>query len=267
MAIIISVVNNKGGVAKTSTVSSLGYAWARTGKKVLLVDLDSQANLTTITSTIPIDEHERLILDALIDKEQPPIDKVEDNLDVIPSGLGLANFERELASDNLRVYALSDVLAHVKDQYDYIILDCPPALSTITYNALVASDFFIMVSTPDSMSYSGIKMIVTLAGDIRTNPRLNPNLKLLGCLVTRANERAKVDNLYIRRIKEEMTERHFIPIVIPMEEAMKQAVACGMNIFDYKADSKCAQAYQELAEYLERKIQNKLNETKEVDNE
>lgn len=254
MARIIAVVNNKGGVGKTTTVANLGYAWARAGKKVLLVDLDSQANLTTLVDTIPIDEHERIIYDSLIDRKAPPIDKVEGNLDIVPSGLSLSSYEKDSVKDNLWIYALKDVLAHVEDAYDYIILDCPPALGSITYVSLVASDYFLLIGTPDSMSYSGMKMILTLAKDIKTNPRLNPNLQLLGSILTKAKPKEKVDNLYIRRIREEMGEKHFIPIIINDETAVKQSAACGINIYDYKADSKAAAGYKEIASLLSQRI-------------
>lgn len=260
MAVTIAIVNNKGGVGKTTTVANLGYAWARSGKRVLLVDLDSQANLTTLVDTIPIDEHNRIIYDSLIDRQAPPIDKVETNLDIIPSGLTLSSYEKDSVKDNLWIYSLKDVLAFVKDKYDIIILDCPPALGSITYTALVAADFFLLIGTPDSMSYAGMKMILTLAADIKKNPRLNPELKLLGGMLTKARPKEKVDNLFIRRIREELGEKHFIPIVISDETAVKQSAACGVNIFDYKPDSKAAVSYKEISDLLSKRIVERLKE-------
>ena len=260
MAYTIAIVNNKGGVGKTTTVANLGYVWARSGKRVLLVDLDSQANLTSMVDTIPIDEHNRIIHDALLDRKKPPIDKVEKNLDIVPSGLSLSSYEKESVKDNLWIYSLKDVLAHVQDSYDIILLDCPPALGSITYMALVAADFFLMIGTPDSMSYSGMKMILTLAKDIKLNPRLNPDLKLLGGILTKAKLNQKVDNLFIRRVREELSEKHFVPTVISEEAAVNQSVACGMNIFDYKPESKAAVAYKEIAELLSDRIVERLSE-------
>lgn len=254
MATTIAVVNNKGGVGKTTTVANLGYAWARAGKKVLLVDMDSQANLTILVDPVPVDEHERIIYDSLIDKQPPVIDHVEDNLDIVPSGLSLSSYERDSSKDSLWIYSLKDVLASVQNKYDYILLDCPPALGSITYIALVAADCFVLVGTPDTMSYSGMKMILTLAGDIKKNPRLNPELKLLGCMLTKARINERVDSLFIGKVSEEMGEEHFIPVVIKDETAVKQAAACGVNIFDYKADSKAAQGYIEISELLAQRI-------------
>ena len=196
----------------------------------------------------------------MIDRQAPVIDKVEHNLDIVPSGLSLSNYERDSSKDSLWIYSLQDVLYFVKDSYDYIILDCPPALGSITYTALVASDYFLLIGTPDRMSYSGMQMILTLAGDIKKNPRLNPDLKLLGCLLTKARPNEKVDNLFIRRIKEEMGEKHFIPILIRDETAVKQSAACGVNIFDYKSDSKAAQGYKEISELLSVRIIERLKE-------
>lgn len=263
MAIVISIVNNKGGVGKTTTVANLGYAWARSGKKVLLVDLDSQANLTTMVSSVPIEEHQILIEKALEDDLYPPIDAVEPNLDVVPSGLSLANFERKTAGPT-QAFLVQRMLEKVKNSYDYILLDCPPALSLITYNALIASDFFILIGSPDSMSYSGMKMIITLAGDVKNDPRMNPNLKFLGCILTMANPRQKVDNLFIRRVKQDMGERYFVNVIINREAAVQQAAACGQSIFDYKDDNgrsvKAAPAYQEIAEILNNRIHDRLEE-------
>ena len=255
MAEVISIVNNKGGVGKTTTVANLGYAWARAGKKVLLIDLDSQANLTTLVGTIPIDEHERVVYDALVEHSDLPIDKVESNLDIVPSGLSLSSYERDSIKDNLWVYSLKDLISPLREKYDYILLDCPPALGAITYIAMVASDYLLLIGTPDSMSYAGMQMVMTLASDIKKNARLNPDLRLLGCLLTKAKPSEKVDNLFIRRIREDMAQ-YWIPVIIKDETAVKQSAACGVNIFDYRPDSKAANSYLEISEILCERIQN-----------
>ena len=148
MAEIIAIANNKGGVAKTTTAVAIGRAWAMLGKKILFVDLDSQANLT---STLLDEEYDpkRTITDAFAEKYDIPIEHVDDMIDVVPSGLSLSNFDSITSRYNSREFLLADLLDPVKDNYDFIIIDCPPALGLITYNALVAADHLLMVATAD----------------------------------------------------------------------------------------------------------------------
>ena len=148
MGYTVCFANNKGGVGKTTTSVAIGQAWARMGKKVLFVDLDSQANLTSMVSPLSPEEHKLTIRDAFIDKNNFSIEKIDDNIDLIPSELSLSNFDRDTATVTGREYLLVDLLKPVKKNYDFIIIDCPPALGLITYNALIASDHLVMVATP-----------------------------------------------------------------------------------------------------------------------
>ena len=159
MGKVIAFANNKGGVGKTTTTCSVGYAMARLGKKVLFIDIDSQANLTSMVSDIPVDEHEKDIMDAFILKDFLPVETVSENISLVPSGLTLATFESKTATDSMRIYVLKDLLDPIKDQYDYVLIDCPPALGTITYIAMVAADHLVLVTMPESMSYSGMMIV------------------------------------------------------------------------------------------------------------
>ena len=177
MGKIVCFANNKGGVGKTTTAVAIGQAWARKGKKVLFVDLDSQANLTTMISPLAPEEHKATIRDAFLNKRNLNVENVEKNVDLIPSELSLSNFDRDTASITGREYLLLDILKPLKEKYDYIIIDCPPALGLITYNALIASDHLLMVATPDGLAYSGMVMVANLFADVQSNPRLNPELQ------------------------------------------------------------------------------------------
>ena len=138
---IISVANHKGGVGKTTTVASVGVGLARKGFKVLLVDLDAQANLT---SSLLEEEPAMTLYDTLIEGHELSIVHVMDNVDIIPSSLDLSSAELELSSKMDREYILLELLEEVKRDYDYIIIDCPPSLGLLTINALVAStDLYI----------------------------------------------------------------------------------------------------------------------------
>ena len=185
MANTICFANTKGGVGKSTTCAAIGQAWARMGKKVLFIDLDSQANLTSMISPLDPDQHPLTIRDAFIDKNNFTIEKVDDQIDLVPSELALSNFDRDTAGVTGREYLLLDRLKSVQSKYDFILIDCPPALGLITYNALIASNHLVMVSTADGLSYQGMVMIANLYKDVTNSDRLNPKLMLTGVIITR----------------------------------------------------------------------------------
>ncbi len=248
MSKVIAFANNKGGVAKTTSVCNIGFAMASLGKKVLLIDLDSQANLTSLVSDIPVDEHVDDIMDAFLLKEKLPIEKIAENVDLIPSGLSLATFESKTASDNTRIFVLQDLLAPIRDEYDYILIDCPPALGTITYIAMVAADYLVLVTMPESMSYSGMLMVGQVMQDVQKNPRLNPNLQLVGIIITKYRNN-RVMNAYVRKISSD-SKHIFLEPVIREEASVLKAVAAGQRLDQFAPDSKTAKAYHEIAKEL-----------------
>ena len=252
MGITVCFANNKGGVGKTSSAVAIGQAWARMGKKVLFVDLDSQANLTSMISPLEPDQHDVTIRDAFIDKNAFTIEHVAENIDLVPSELSLSNFDRDTAATTGREYLLADILKPVKDNYDFIIIDCPPALGLITYNALIASDHLGMVSTADGLSYSGMVMIASLYSDVRTNARLNPNLCLSGVIISRY-EKNKLSDMYIQKVKDELGQA-FIEPVVPKATKVAQAASFRQSIFEYDPEGKATKAYFEIAQKLALRI-------------
>lgn len=200
MGKVISFMNNKGGVGKTTSTHSIGLAFAKMGKKVLFIDLDSQANLTSILSdTDPLkQEWKTTIEESFLQYPDVPLPiQHTDNpyIDFVPSDLDLANFERDIARKSLREYLLADILQPVVDNYDYVFIDCPPAIQMITYNAILASDYLIFVTTLDGKSFKGIQMITTVYNDIMQNRRFASNVKVIGILATKF-ERDKVSRFY-----------------------------------------------------------------------
>lgn len=248
MGITICFANNKGGVGKSTSAYAIGYAWARMGKKILLVDLDSQANLTSMVSPLEPDQHVSTIRDAFIDKDNLHIEHVNDMIDLIPSELSLSNFDRDTATVTGREYLLADLLKPIKMNYDFIIIDCPPALGLITYNALIASDHLVMVSTADGLSYSGMVMIANLYSDVKSNERLNKNLKLSGIIITRY-EKNKLSEMYLEKIKSELGAAYIGPCV-PKATKIAQAGSFHQDIFEYDPDGKATKAYIEIAQKL-----------------
>lgn len=252
MSKVIAVANNKGGVGKTTSVAALAYAWSEKGYKVLLVDLDSQANLTQITSPTPLDEIEVTVKDAIAYGVKPPITKLGANLDLIPSGLELSNFENEVAGLSCREFLVSDMLNKVKDNYDVVLIDCPPALGLLTYNALVAADNLVMTASADSLSYSGMVMIGGLARKIKDNPRLNPNLKTSAVIITKYKKN-KITNSFLEKIRSEIGSALIDP---PIREntTVVQATAFKQSIFKYDPEGNASKDYKAVAEALEQRI-------------
>ena len=146
---VICFANNKGGVGKSSTVATIGRIWAREGSKVLLIDLDSQANLTIILDQpMPIGNAPTIRTALLEPGTSSPIE-VSENLSLWPSNLSLSRIDIDLAGADSREFRLLDAIQSLIFDYDYILIDCPPALGLMTYNALVASDFLVLTSTAD----------------------------------------------------------------------------------------------------------------------
>jgi len=252
MGYTVCFANNKGGVGKTTTAVSVGQAWAKMGKKVLFVDLDSQANLTSMLSTLEPDQHDFTIRDAFLDKDNFHIEQIEENIDLVPSELSLSNFDRDTAAVTCREYLLADLLRGIRDRYDFIIIDCPPALGLITYNALIASDHLVMVSTADGLSYSGMVMIANLYSDVRSNARLNKDLKLTGVIITRY-EKNRLSDMYIQKVKDELGQA-FIEPIVPKATKITQAGSFHQNIYDYDPEGKATKAYFEIAQKLALRI-------------
>ena len=252
MGQIVCFANNKGGVGKTTTAVAMGYAWARMGKKVLFVDLDSQANLTAMVSPLSIDEHEVSIRDAFLDKSKFAVEHAGERVDLVPSELSLSNFDRDTAAITGREYLLLDLLKPVKAKYDFIIIDCPPALGLITYNALIASDHLVMVATPDGLAYQGMVIVANLYADVKSNPRLNPDLKLTGVIISKY-ERNKLSDMYVEKIRQEMGDA-FIEPVLSKATKIAQAGSFNQNIYDYDPSGKVTKQYLEIAKTLGKRI-------------
>lgn len=252
MGQIVCFANNKGGVGKTTTAVAMGYAWARMGKKVLFVDLDSQANLTAMVSPLAADEHEISIRDAFLDKSKFAVEHAAERVDLVPSELSLSNFDRDTAAITGREYLLLDLLKPLKTKYDFIIIDCPPALGLITYNALIASDHLVMVATPDGLAYQGMVMVANLYADVKSNPRLNPDLKLTGVIISKY-ERNKLSDMYVEKIRQEMGDA-FIEPVLSKATKIAQAGSFNQNIYDYDPSGKVTKQYLEIAQILGKRI-------------
>ena len=234
----ISIVNHKGGVGKTTSVSSLGVALARMGKRVLLVDLDAQGNLTDTLTQTPGD---RSIYDSLRTLETLPVVNIREGLDLCPSSIDLVSMDLELADKKEREYRLSRLLRGL--DYDVILLDCPPSLGLLTINALTASTKVIIPLTPEALPAKGLGTLLDIIE--RTRETLNPGLSLGGILITRYNRR-KINRLVEETLRETFGDSVFKTKIRENVDISESPLQC-KDIYSYSPDSIGAKDYESLA--------------------
>lgn len=253
MGKVISFINNKGGVGKTTSAHSIGLAWAKMGKRILFVDLDSQSNLTSmLSSTDPLNQSwGRTIEDAFISGPQDglPIVNTEDPLvDFVPADLDLSNFERDTSNARLKEFLLYDLLEGVKEEYDFVIIDCPPALTPIVSNAMVASDYLVIVANPDGLSYKGAQMVITLYNEIISDKRLNPKLNIIGIMITRY-QKDKISDMFIEQFRREYGQLIMKP-VIRKSTKIVQATSFNKSIYELDPSGKATDDYLKISQEL-----------------
>lgn len=186
---IISFANHKGGVGKTTSTANVGgMLSAKYGYKVLLIDMDAQANLT---SSLTKGSFEQSVYHAMLGQCALPILHLSEHLDLVPASLQLAMADIELSTRISREFILSDLIKPIKDQYDYILIDCPPSLSLLTMNALTASTHIIVPLKAEVLPFIGLSMIGQFVGRIRHH--LNADLVIAGVLITQW-ENTKITN-------------------------------------------------------------------------
>ena len=246
MARIIAVANQKGGVGKTTTSVNLSACLTREGKKVLLLDIDPQGNAT---SGVGVEKRNvRLsIYDALIN--ELPLRKIIQKdvmpyLDLVPATIQLAGAEIELVSTMSREVRLRSVLTEIREEYDFIIIDCPPSLGLLTTNALSAAD---TVLVPIQCEYYALEGLSQLANTVKlVKKHLNANLDYEGVLLTMYDARTNLSVQVAEEVRNFFGSKVF-KTVIPRNVRLSEAPSYGMPIITYDEKSKGAEAYIELA--------------------
>ncbi len=246
MAEIITVVNQKGGVGKTTTSVNLGAYLAALGNFVLLVDIDPQANAT---SGLGID-HKSLdkgIYEVLIGEAQMReviIPSGQEGYRVAPATISLAGAAVELVSMEGREYRLKHALEEVKNGYDYIIIDCPPSLGLLTINALAAADSVLIPVQAEYYALEGLGQLLETIELVRDN--LNPDLRVLGAILTMYDKRNRLSQDVFTELYKFFPNKIFRS-VIPRSVRLAEAPSHGSSILDYDAYSKAARSYEKLA--------------------
>ncbi|MBI5229809.1 MAG: ParA family protein [Candidatus Magasanikbacteria bacterium] len=246
---IITVVNQKGGVGKTTTAVNLGAYLAHLGKFVLLVDVDPQANAT---SGLGIDHKsvEHGIYEALIgEKSLPNIIKhtAHEGYRLAPATLSLAGANVELVNADRREFKLHDVLAEVKHAYDYIIIDSPPSLGLLTVNALTAADAVLIPVQAEYYALEGLGQLIETVNLVKEN--LKPDLEILGAVLTMFDSRNRLSQDVFNELYKYFPDKIFRS-VIPRSVRLAEAPSFGKSILHYDSSSKGARAYERLAREL-----------------
>ena len=245
MGKVISVANQKGGVGKTTTTVNLGTILAKKGKKVLLIDADPQG---TATSGLGVDKDVELSLyDVLVNEteiEKTIQDTMIKNLKLCPSNINLAGAEVELVSMMSREQRLKEKLEEIKDNFDYILIDCPPSLGLITLNSFTASDSVLIPVQCEYYALEGLGQLINTINLVKKH--LNKNIQIEGALLTMYDIRTNLSNQVVKEVKRYF-ENKVYKTVIPRNVRLSEAPSYGMPITEYDPRSKGAKSYIKFA--------------------
>jgi len=238
---VFSITNNKGGTGKTTTTLNLGAALAHKGFRVLLIDLDAQCNLSIALGVKNNVNHIGELLVGESTFEETLIKK--DKIDILPSSRLLLSFEYRINMEPDSGYFLQEQLEG-KD-YDYVLIDCPPSLGSLTVNALVASDYFIVPIQGENFAYVGLDEILQLCAKIRK--RMNPNIQLGGILLNKFDMRTKFSQMIYTKLSEN-SDIKLYKSNIRQDVSLMECTAFAQSIFEYAPESRGANDYMALCE-------------------
>ena len=246
MGKMIAIGNQKGGVGKTTTTVNLGAALAVQGKKVLIIDMDSQGNATSGLGVERADVHHSMF-EILVDQipvEDCILPTSRENLWIIPSTVQLAGAEAELANASQRESRLKQAVAPIKDQYDYILIDCPPSLGQLSLNAFTASDTILI---PVQCEYYALEGLSQLLNTIRLVQRTyNKAFRIEGVLLTMLDARTNLGYEVVEEVRKYFQEKVY-KTIITRNVRLSEAPSYGQSVIDYDPKSRGAEMYLELA--------------------
>lgn len=247
MGRIIAIANQKGGVGKTTTTINLASCLAEVGKKILVVDTDPQGNTT---SGLGVDKNsQELTMYSLIIGEcqikECLVHTQFERVDIIPSNVNLAGAEIDLIGTEEREYILKNALSTIKDEYDFIILDCPPSLSILTVNAMVAADTVLVPIQCEYYALEGLSQLMHTINLVQS--RLNPELKMEGVVFTMYDARTNLSIQVVENVKEYLKQDVY-KAIIPRNVRLAEAPSYGLPINYYDKKSTGAEGYRILAQ-------------------
>ena len=247
MGRVIAITNQKGGVGKTTTAINLSAALASLGQKVLALDMDPQGNMT---SGLGVDksEVEKTIYDIFIGNQEIEdciYKEVIENLDVLPSNINLSAAEIELIGIDDKEYIIKKEVDKIKDKYDYVVIDCPPALSMLTINAMTTADTVLVPIQCEYYALEGLSQLVHTIELVKE--RLNPELSIEGVVFTMYDARTNLSLQVIEEVKKHLPNNVYRSI-IPRNVRLSEAPSHGLPITMYDEKSKGAESYILLAE-------------------
>lgn len=253
MGRIIAIANQKGGVGKTTTSINLSSCLAEKGKKVLAIDLDPQGNMTSglgVDKDVVDNTVYELILGECSIKESISKTVVE-NLTIIPSNVNLAGAEIELLGINDKEYILKTAVDYIKEDYDFIIIDCPPSLNMLTVNAMTTADTVLVPIQCEYYALEGLSQLIHTINLVQE--RLNPKLQIEGVVFTMYDVRTNLSNQVVDTVKENLDTKIY-STMIPRNIRLAEAPSYGIPINMYDSKSAGAESYRNLAkEIIDRK--------------
>ena len=249
MSEIMAIANQKGGVGKTTTTINLSAALAEQGKRVLIIDMDPQGN-TSSGLGIDKDELETTVYQLMIGDnsfDECVQKDVFENLDVLAANVNLAGIEIETMDMEDRNYILRDIISEVEDKYDFIIIDCPPSLNTLTINSMTTADSVLVPIQCEYYALEGLSQLIYTINLVKD--RLNPKLTINGVVFTMYDVRTNLSNQVVENVKENLDAKIY-ETMIPRNIRLAEAPSYGLPINMYDSKSAGAESYRKLAKEI-----------------